>query len=274
MEALSLAVTAAEVETTPETFDRIHATLLHGDPGAGQVRQVQNWIGGSDFSPRNARYIPPPWEDVPELLADLATFMNRVDLPALPQAALAHAHFECIHPYDDGNGRTGRALVHLLLRKRGVVHRGIAPISLALLADRQRYFDLLASYQAGTVEDWVLHFVHACARAAQLGSTLAGRLADLGREWNRSPMVAGARADAVLRRIVADLTARPVIDASHVATRHGVSERRARAALNELEQAGILRSSTVARGRRVWKAWEVLAALDDLEQSAGDPINR
>ena len=116
---------------------------------AGELRTVQNWIGGSDFSPRGALYIPPPPETVPGYMDDLVTFADRSDMPALLQAAIAHAQFESIHPFTDGNGRIGRALINTILRRRGATTRVVVPLASALVARRENYFDALGSYRSG-----------------------------------------------------------------------------------------------------------------------------
>jgi hypothetical protein len=99
-----------------------HRTLMKDDPldgqHAGKFRDVQNWIGGSDYSPRGAIHVPPPPELVPELMEDLFVFCNRTDVPIMAQAAIAHAQFESIHPFTDGNGRIGRALIGAFSRRR------------------------------------------------------------------------------------------------------------------------------------------------------------
>lgn len=247
----------------------IHRTLMPEKPWAGELREVQSWIGGSDYSPRNARYVPPPPEQLAGLMDDLVGFIVREDLPSLAQAAIVHAQFECIHPYVDGNGRTGRALVHVVLRRRGVVTRRIAPLSLALVADRDTYFDGLVRYQRGDVHTWLAQFARAAQHAAAAGHELAARLTTVRTEWEQEPAVAGARSDAVIRRIVAGLSAHPVTDANRTAARYGVTPTAARAALNQLEDAGILRQVSVDRGLRVWEAHEVFAILDDVEREAG-----
>src|SRR5665811_1420877 len=102
------------------------------NPMGGRFRSEQNWIGGSAFNPCSAEYVPPPHELVPDLVADLCEFCNDDSLPAVAQAAIAHAQFETIHPFVDGNGRMGRALLHLVLRRRGLAPRILPPISLIL----------------------------------------------------------------------------------------------------------------------------------------------
>ena len=114
----------------PITLDmllEVHRLLLEGsrwlEEHGGRIRTVQNWIGGSGYNPCSAAFVPPPPEEVPALLDDLVAFCNDDGLPALAQAAVAHAQFETIHPFVDGNGRAGRVLIHLVLRRRGVAAR-------------------------------------------------------------------------------------------------------------------------------------------------------
>ena len=122
-------------DITVDLLLEIHRRLLAGtrlEVYGGNFRQVQNWIGGSDYNPCSADYVPPPHEFVPDLMEDLCTFCNTDDLPAAAQAAIAHAQFETIHPFVDGNGRTGRAIIHLVLRRRGLASRVLPPVSLVL----------------------------------------------------------------------------------------------------------------------------------------------
>ena len=116
---------------TLQTLLETHRRLLVGsrvEEYGGRVRDVQSWIGGSGYNPCSASFVPPPPELVGDLLEDLVGFCNSDSLPALAQAAVAHAQFETIHPFADGNGRTGRALVHMVLRRRGLGLRILQPV--------------------------------------------------------------------------------------------------------------------------------------------------
>ena len=266
--AIRAAVDAAKSPITSETFHQLHVTLLPDESWAGTARMEQNWIGGSDYSPRDARYVPPEPNEVGQLLDVLAMFTRRVDLPALAQAAIAHAQFETIHPCPDGNGRVGRALIHLVLRRRGVTLQGIAPVSVALLAHRDRYFDELSAYERGDVERFVTMFARSCSVAAELTALLDDDLAAIHDEWIQLPEVARARSHATVRKIVDALIEHPVLTADQAAVRHEVSHEAARRALEQLVNAGVLNRATAARNLHIYEAVEVFDALERLEQQA------
>jgi Fic family protein len=118
---------AAATALAVADIEDIHRTLLRFTADAdiaAVLRTKQNWIGGNDYNPIGASYVPPPHDSIRSLLTDLCAFMNRDDLAPVAQAAIAHAQFETIHPFPDGNGRTGRTLVYTVLRRRSAAWRG------------------------------------------------------------------------------------------------------------------------------------------------------
>ena len=121
---------------------------------AGRVRTEQNWIGGNDYNPCGADFVPPPPDKIRALLTDLCDAVNDDRLPPIVQAALVHAQFETIHPFDDGNGRAGRALIHVVLRRRGIAPAYVPPISVALAGARDRYIEGLMGFREERVIDW------------------------------------------------------------------------------------------------------------------------
>src|SRR5688500_16547237 len=138
-------------ELSPNSILAMHAALFDEvEPAiAGRWRTEQVWIGGDSYGPHGAAFIPPVADDVPSLIDDLVTFAHRVDLPTLAQAAVSHAQFETIHPFSDGNGRTGRALIHALLRRYEVSRAVTVPVSAGLLTDVEGYFAALTAYRDG-----------------------------------------------------------------------------------------------------------------------------
>ena len=181
-----------------------HAALMCGDrsesSAAGELRTVQNWIGGSDFSPRGALYIPPPPETVQGYMNDLITFANRDDMPVLLQAAIAHAQFESIHPFTDGNGRIGRALINTILRRRGTTTRVVVPLASALVARRDDYFDVLGSYRSGEIAPLLRTFVRSARIASAESRSTAQHLHEIPDQWREltGPVRRGSAAAKLL----------------------------------------------------------------------------
>ena len=157
----SMQTAAGTEEISVGHLQEMHRRLLTGTrlaPHVGQIRTQQNWIGGSNYNPCSAAFVPPPPELVRPLLDDLCAFCNEDSLSPLVQAALVHAQFETIHPFVDGNGRTGRALIHLLLRRRGLAPRVVPPISLILATWSKDYVGgLTATRYRGTASSQAAH---------------------------------------------------------------------------------------------------------------------
>ena len=133
----------------PVTVDRLlalHRSLLPDSPEHHGIRSTQNWVGGSSYHPLDADFVPPPPELVPDLVADLLTYLNGATHAPLIQAALVHAQFETIHPFADGNGRVGRALIHTVLTRRGLLAGMILPTSLVLSTLSGKYVEALSRF--------------------------------------------------------------------------------------------------------------------------------
>lgn len=233
---------------------------------AGVLRNAQVWIGGSDYSPAGAMFVPPHQRHLGELMADLGEFMARDDLPALAQAAVAHAQFETIHPFADGNGRTGRALVHVVLRERSLTTSSALPLSAGLLTDTAGYFAALDAYRSGDVDRIVQLFARAAIDAAERGSWLAAELVAVREDWNEQLT---ARADALAWRVLDLLLQRPVLTTAAVSAEFGVSAETARNALDRLEDDGLVISAQLDKRQRGWRSPDVLALLDEFAEASG-----
>jgi Fic family protein len=233
---------------------------------AGRWRAEQVWIGGSARHPADADFVPPVADDVPGLMADLVAFMARDDLPPLAQGAIAHAQFETIHPFTDGNGRTGRALLHSVLLHTGAIHRVTVPISAGLLTVRDEYFDALTDYRAGNLEPILRCVAQAARTGVEVGERLVGQLRALRSDWADS---VSARSDSAVWPLMDLLVRQPVVTARVVTGQLGVSAPAAQAALQRLVQAEILQESTGHRRNRVFRAPEVLRALDGYAAGLG-----
>ena len=253
-----------------DTILEAHATLMRDDPldgrYAGALRPMQNWIGGSDYSPRTAIHVPPPAETVASYLDDVITFANRDDMPALVQAAIVHAQFESIHPFTDGNGRIGRALINAVLRRRGLSRRVVVPIASAMVADRDRYFALINHYRDGYLGAFVDELALSAIIAAEESRVSAQRFRDMPSEWRA---VVPARRGSGTAALIEALLHHPVITAEIVDQVTGGSSQAYRA-LTQLETAGLIREVTGRQRNRAWIASDVAAELDDLADLGGN----
>lgn len=253
----------------PRDLEDIHRVLLEWAPNsqiAGRLRTSQNWIGGNDYNPCAAAFVPPPVEDVKPLLDDLCLFVNDVTLPPLVQAAVAHAQFETIHPFIDGNGRTGRALVQVVLRRRGLTPSFVPPISVILARDKDRYLNGLTAFREDGLAEWIELFAAATAEAANLATRYASRVGELQDRWREQLRAhSNPRADAAAWSLIAVLPAHPVITvpvgvAATQRTRPAVAN-----AIEELEGAGVLVRLTESARNRAWEATGLLDLIVGLE---------
>jgi Fic family protein len=163
----------------------IHKTLMEKSlpSAAGHWREQQVWVGGSSYGPHGADHIPPAASRVPEAIEDLVAFANRDDLPLLAQLAITHAQFESIHPFVDGNGRTGRALLHVQLRLGELTRNTLVPISAGLLSNTTGYFDALRSYQAGDPYPIIKQISEAVFPALRNARMLLADIREIREKW-------------------------------------------------------------------------------------------
>lgn len=252
----------------PDAILAMHEALVssHHPEIAGRWRAEQVWIGGSSISPHGAEYVAPHHDRIPGLVDDLVEFMRRSDLPLLTQAAIAHAQFETIHPFPDGNGRTGRALIHAMLRGHGLTRNVTVPVSAGLLTDTRRYFDSLTAYRDGDPAPIVKRLTQATFSAIVNGRTLVNELRAIRIGWDdriRARRGSGAwtLAEVLLRQ--------PVIDAHAVAAELGTSPQNALRSVRVLADAGVLTEFTGFARNRMWQSREVLDALDAFAERAG-----
>ena len=253
---------------TPDTILAIHAALFRTtEPDhAGTWRDQQVWIGASPISPHDAGFVPPHADRVPELIDDLCAFGQRADVPPLVHAALLHAQFETIHPFIDGNGRTGRVLVHTVLQGHGITRHTTVPVSAGLLRAPGRYFAALGAYRDGDPSPIVTEMSAAALAAVANGRQLADDILSIRQRWREQIK---ARTDSSAWRLADTLFAQPVINVDRAVTDLGVSAPAARASIATLVDAGVLTPTSDARRNRAWQATIVLTAIDEFSRRAG-----
>jgi Fic family protein len=246
----------------------MHAALLgDSDPGiVGRWRTEQVWIGGSDYSPHGAVFTPPHHDRVPMAMDDLVAFLSREDVEPLAQAAVAHAQFETIHPFPDGNGRVGRAIVHSLLRAKRITRNLTVPVSAALLTNLEGYFEALTEYRQGHPEPIVRLIADASFSSTANGRVLVSDLRSIRVRWGERIR---ARSDAAAWKVADILIAQPVVDSPLVQERLGVPAMSANRAIERLVTDGVLKEVTGRRRDRIYEAKEVLVALDGFAVRGG-----
>jgi len=248
IEAMRIAVGELTERPKLELDDllKLHEALMRHTPTpelGGKIRTAQNWIGRTDYGPYDADFVPPPPEYVVELLNDLVAYMNDEEHPALLQAAMAHAQFEAIHPFGDGNGRVGRAIIHTILRRRGLARRFVPPISVMFKTFSRDYLrGLTATHYLGEPDgkdavegtaEWLRVFTSAVSRAVTDAHNLGQRLDALEGEWRRqaAPVRRGSAADLLISALVSVpmvtvATAAKLINRSEVATNAAIEQLR------------------------------------------------
>ncbi|HET8779089.1 MAG TPA: Fic family protein [Agromyces sp.] len=225
----------------------------------GNWRDQQVWIGGGSISPHHAAFVPPHHERVPRLMSDLIEFAHRTDIPALVQAAIAHAQFETIHPFPDGNGRTGRALLQGMLRAAGVTQNVAVPVSAGLLSDLDGYFDALTRYREGDPVPIVATVAQAAFSAITNGRSLVQEIQAASSRWRGEVT---ARSDSSVFRLMEHLLRQPVVNTKSVAEALEISQVAAQTSIDQLVDVGVLTKIAGGARYRIWQATEILAALD------------
>lgn len=265
--AMQRAVALAD-DISVDSILAAHDALLAGHEYAapGRFRTAQVWIGSNAVSPHTASFVPPHNTRVEACMEDLIAFVRRVDLPVLVQCAVAHAQFETIHPFNDGNGRVGRNLVHAMLRHADVTRRLTVPVSAGLLTDTSAYFHALTDYRRGDVEPIVRQFANASFRAVGNGRHLVDDLERVYDGWHeRLPSRRGSAA----RRLLPRLLNQPAVNIAYVETATGSALSGAQRAVEQLENAKILTRVGTGQRNRVWLAIEVIDALDAFAERVG-----
>lgn len=261
IEAMSEAIAIGEgAALTAASLLDIHRTLMQDEPEAlpGEFRATQGWIGGRTASPLGAAYIPPPEDEVPGLVDDLAHFMARDDIPPVAMAAIAHAQLETIHPFADGNGRVGRCLIHAIFRHADLTPAFVPPVSVVLAARPESYVDGLVQFREGEVGRWVASFAEAVSRAAIEGLTMADDVDELRTDWfERSGR---PRRGSSAARLLDIIPGTPILSASTACTKIGASPQRTLDGLKRLASAGVV--AQISRG--TWDRQYAARELFDL----------
>jgi len=244
----------------------IHDVLMGGTREAPGLRKEQVWIGGPPYSPHGATFVPPHADRVRPCLEDLVAFGAREDVPPVAKAAIFHAQFETIHPFTDGNGRTGRTLLHRMLASDEVLLHTMLPVSAGLLHDVERYMDALDAYHAGAIEPMIECLADALELAVVIGSRIASDVDEVLAGW---AIENTDRAGSASRRLPALLVEQPVVDVAFVASRLGITDRAARNLVEVACERGILAKMGNAKRGAFYQAPDLIAVLEEASSLEG-----
>lgn len=260
----------AELPLSARLLREIHQILMHdvrgGHASPGDFRTTQNWIGAAGRGLAEAVFVPPPPDRVAEHIGSLENFLHRpTDLPLLIQIGLAHAQFETIHPFVDGNGRLGRLLITFLLCERKILTKPVLYVSLTLKKRRQEYYERLQAIRdQGQWEEWLVFFLDCVTDAALDASAMVKRILTL-REAHRDQIVneMGARAGKAIR-LLERLYRDPYLEVNDASRFLGVSFANANNIVLDLQVMGVLREATGQQRNRIFVYEDYIALFRDL----------
>ncbi len=253
-----------------EAHGRLMRGARGGDKEPGRVRTAQNWLGGA--TPGLAVYVPPPPEEVPGALAELEGWLRAEDpLPPLVRAGLAHAQFETIHPFLDGNGRIGRLLITLLVEHWRLLASPLLYLSLAFRRHQQEYYNRLMRVRThGDWEGWTAFFLACVREAAEDGVQAAEQLFGL-LERHRRAVVGDPSATVSAIRLFDILPEHPVVTLATACELIGVTRPTASKAIEMLRQAGVLVETTGRQRDRIYAYRDYLDVLAEDTEPAPRP---
>lgn len=244
----------------------IHDVLMAETSEWEGLRNEQVWIGGTPYSPHGASFVPPHASRVPDCINDLIEFGVREDVPPVAKEAIFHAQFETIHPFTDGNGRTGRALVHRMLANDEVLMHSTLPVSAGLLHDVERYMKALDAYHVGKIEPIIACFADALELAVVIGLRIADDVDDVLSAWRASNTDRAGSASHGLPELLVE---QPVVNAAYVANHLAITDRAARTLIETACERGILSKMGNAKRGAYYQADELIGILEEASRLQG-----
>lgn len=244
----------------------IHDTLMRDTGAEFGLRDEQVWIGGTPYSPHDAQYVPPASNRVRTCLDDLVAFAQRDDIAPIAKAALFHAQFETIHPFTDGNGRTGRTLLHCMLASDEVLRHSTLPISAGLLHDVKPYMEALAAYHDGNLEPIIIRLADALELACVIGLRIGDDVTEVLDRWEEANT---DRKGSASLRLPALLVEQPVVNIAYIVSHLGISDRAARNLVETACERRILERTGTERRGVFYQATELIAILEEASSLEG-----
>ncbi len=269
------------LETLPVSvrlIREIHQHLLQNVRGSrlapGELRTSQNWIGPAGCTLNEAIFVPPPPDRIPEMLSDLERFLHRRDdLPILVKIGMAHAQFETIHPFLDGNGRIGRLLITFLLCSSDVLHKPVLYLSHYFKRYQQAYYDRLQAIRdLGAWEDWFLFFLHGIIEVSEQATETARRILKMREDHRNGITETLGYAAGNGHRVLETLYEKPIVSVKDVEAVIGTSFAAANQLVKRLEEMGLLEEITGRTRNRLFRYAPYIRLFADYETEASEPL--
>ena len=267
---------------TTETITNIHKTLCKNtkiEQYGGIIRAEQNWIGGSSFNPLNAIYISPAPEHLDELLIDLCNFCNSKNISPVVKASIIHAQFEAIHPFADGNGRTGRALIHLILRNDNFIKNLVPPISLIMATNNEEYINGLTEFRSidtnkeennlDNLNNYISFFAWCCTKACEESQNFEDRAIKNETAWRKK--LGSVRKNSALDKILSEFTGMPIFTINTAMQTINMSFDAVSDAVNRCLDAKIIKQSNNFKRNKVFEVPESLKQINWFERKLASP---
>jgi len=261
--ALEKALEIKSLISSNDILDIHHILMKNSDIHTiGKYRDEQVWIGGSNIGPFNAIFVPPHQSLIKEYIEDWINFINnRNDINIIEKIAIAHAQFETIHPFIDGNGRTGRALIHTMFKQSDLINQTNLPLSAGLLNRIEDYHQALLDYQNGNVESIINEFIHAIFLAIKIANIYIQRIDQIRSKWqNQLTVRKGATAWEALHILLSN----PIINTNMLCEIMGIEERTSYNIINQLEKDNIIKKVNQYKRGAFYEARDIIQLFDEL----------
>ena len=253
---------------TPErlsisTILKIHEVLMAPSPHslAGSFRNQAVWIGGQSYSPHEAIFVPPHHSHIDYYMRDLIAYANRIDVNPLVKAAIIHAQFETIHPFVDGNVRTGRSLIHKSLKDDGALQTITLPLSAGLLNTTNEYMDSLKSFQNGNPLPIIQQLFRALELYLLVAKNASRKITLIFERWEA---LIDEKKTSSIWKFLHYLVEQPVVNSAYISDKLDISIRGANKLINRAIEYGILRPTGTERRGIFYQSAEILSVLDEI----------
>lgn len=242
-------------------IEQIHNKLMNNDPKITfGLREKVIWIGTGNELPHEADYVPPHYEYLEKYMREFLLFVNRNDIHPLITAAFAHAYFETIHPFEDGNGRVGRILIQVILKNKGFINNVNIPFSVELIKDTRKYISVLNDFRDGNYNSIIKLLLESAMNIVPQIYRLVKEITELKAKWETS---VDARKDAIIWKMLDDIIIQPVFDLEYFEKKYSISNRAVRNNVDKLVNSNIVIIRGHNKRKAYYEAKEVIKLIED-----------